>query len=720
MKRIIFPTSILFYSILFYGSLGAVENSPINLQEKTKSNEETTPFSFLLEPGINIPLGKDAEYLKTAGNINISGEYILPSFQNILPSFLNFYLTCGIGYSSSSVKNLSSNNEDIKNPSFSIFSAMAGAGTNFNIMPKFGLKLFISSGFYYGFLNDGSRFVGGGNPLLLFGGRFYFLPSKRFELFLNSAYKNYFGLYNGIDVSLGAGLSFSIRKKPGDVEGLKITDIEFENVFPVFHKYYDDHPVGKATLNNSGEFLLTDIKINLLVKEYMDAPKECAEIPKLKPGESTEIDLYALFARRILEITEATKAAAEISVKYKLNGKSYSDTRVETLRIHDRNAMIWDDDRKAAAFVTAKDPLLLTFSKNIMGMVKGKRGQVVNTNVRLAMAFHESLSVYGMTYSVDPKTPYTEFSKKRTEIDFLQFPRQTLQYKAGDCDDLSILYAAFMESVGIETAFITIPGHIFMAFSTDMDPETARTSFSIPDNLIIMNGKTWIPVEVTEIDGGFLKAWEKGAKQWREHFTKGQVSFYPVHESWHLYEPVGFSETVTNIALPEGNEVLRAYLEELEAFIGREISPKITEINSEIRRNGETPYLINKLGVLYAKYGLLDKAEKEFNKIFRNQEYVPALVNMGNIYYLRENWKKALEYYNLAYEKDPSDKRILLCLARVHNELENYGIAREIYDKLKEIDPELALKFSYLGLRTEEALKSEEIGKLKETILWEE
>ena len=32
--------------------------------------------------------------------------------------------------------------------------------------------------------------------------------------------------------------------------------------------------------------------------------------------------------------------------------------------MNNRNAMTWDDDRKAAAFVTAKDPALLGFAKS--------------------------------------------------------------------------------------------------------------------------------------------------------------------------------------------------------------------------------------------------------------------------------------------------------------------------------------------------------------------
>ncbi|MCK4542225.1 MAG: transglutaminase domain-containing protein [Spirochaetales bacterium] len=86
-------------------------------------------------------------------------------------------------------------------------------------------------------------------------------------------------------------------------------------------------------------------------------------------------------------------------------------------------------------------------------------------DIDIGISYQNYLGLYGLNYVVDPRTPYTELSQQREWIDFIQFPRQTLEYRAGDCDDLSILYCALLESVGIETAFITVPGHILMAFS---------------------------------------------------------------------------------------------------------------------------------------------------------------------------------------------------------------------------------------------------------------
>jgi hypothetical protein len=111
--------------------------------------------------------------------------------------------------------------------------------------------------------------------------------------------------------------------------------------------------------------------------------------------------------------------------------------------------MTWDDNRKASAFVTARDPAVMRFSKNISGMIRGKGSRAINPDLLQAIGLFESLGLYGLNYVVDPRTPYTELSRQREWIDFIQFPRQTLEYRAGDCDDLSILYCALLESVGI-------------------------------------------------------------------------------------------------------------------------------------------------------------------------------------------------------------------------------------------------------------------------------
>ena len=109
------------------------------------------------------------------------------------------------------------------------------------------------------------------------------------------------------------------------------------------------------------------------------------------------------------------------------------------------------------------------------------------------MGLFERERLFGLAYVVDPSTSYVEKSANKSAVDSLQFPHQTLFYRGGDCDDMSILFSALLEAVGVKTAFITIPGHIFMAFALNMNEETARATFLNPDELIFARAPRGFP-----------------------------------------------------------------------------------------------------------------------------------------------------------------------------------------------------------------------------------
>jgi tetratricopeptide (TPR) repeat protein len=460
------------------------------------------------------------------------------------------------------------------------------------------------------------------------------------------------------------------------------------------------------------------VTIKTFVNQFMDTPKVCSENMTLQPGESMDIELFALFNNTVLQITEATKVAVEISIDYSVEGESNSVSRVETLTIYDRNAVTWDDDRKAAAFISSKDPSVLGIAKNIAGIVSKRGSKALNKNLLMGMGIHAALPVLGLSYVIDPQTPYEELSQQTDVVDFLQFPRQTLYYRAGDCDDLSILYCSFLEAVGIETAFITVPGHIFIAFSTGMESDEARTSFSRVDDLIYHNGKAWIPVEITMLNDGFLPAWREGAKEWRENSTRDFARIYPVHEAWELYKPTGIAAGVEGMQLASLEAVSESFYSEMSSYISQEIYPEVTHIRELMEKRGESPKYLNKLGVIHGRYGLYDQAEEHFLRALEQQPYAPALMNIGNLLFMRAEYLKALGYYSQALEQNPEDATRILSLARCNHELENYGTVRGQYAELRRIDPELAEKFAYLDLRGEEAGRAADSAGIKELVIW--
>jgi tetratricopeptide (TPR) repeat protein len=82
--------------------------------------------------------------------------------------------------------------------------------------------------------------------------------------------------------------------------------------------------------------------------------------------------------------------------------------------------------------------------------------------------------------------------------------------------------------------------------------------------------------------------------------------------------------------------------------------------------------------------------------------------------------EKALDYYERASAKAPDNPIVLLYMARANHELENYGLARRSYSRLKSVYPDLAAQFSYLELRGEGAVRAAEMSAVKEVVAWAE
>jgi tetratricopeptide (TPR) repeat protein len=683
-------------------------------------------FTLHLIPGIYfLPMGESASYFGLGGSVLLGAQYRLP----FLPIV---FVSADLGYDYQAAAT--------GIPlSVSVAAASLGAGLKYNLAPWVAVEAGISGGYFFGFLNDLS--ASGGNPFVSGDLGISFLPG-RLHINLVGSYVYYFGLYNGFRGS--AGISYDLvpggpaspakiqekapakpqplnetpkaQPAPNPGAAVELKDVHFDDIYPVFRTYYATHPLGKIILHNGMDKAISNIKVTFQIKEFMTDPTDCPAPSELGPGESKSVDLFGLFQPSILQTTEKTKAQAKIDLQYALNGQVQQKSLVQVIPILDRNATTWVDDRRAAAFVTTKDPAVLTFSKNVNSMVKGRVKGAINPNLLTAMAFFESLQLYGLTYSMDPVATLTA---NKQVADYIQFPRQTLQYKGGKCSDFSVLYAALLESVGIETAFVTIPGHIFLAFSTGLNPDEARSTFSRPDELIVKVDKGWIPVEVTE-SAGFLKAWQDGAKEWRENLMKGQASFYPLHDAWTLYEPVGLAGAEVTIGLPPSEKIVGRYLEGVGRFVDQEIYPRVAALSQEIEKAQDSRKPRNALGVLYAKYGLYDRATQEFQRILAKDAYVPALLNMGNILYLNDQREDALQYYNKAYATDPGNPKVLLAVARTNHDLENYYQVKKVYSELKARDPDLALRFAYLDMKGEEATRAAEVTGVKGVVVWEE
>ena len=668
-----------------------------------EKSQESSFVSLVLQPALTIPVGRDADAFGLGGAASLLAELSVPTFPLLS-------LDLGVGYSMSPVRLASDESGD---PVYmSIIEPKAGVVVSWPLLPRLRMNAHLHGGYYIAFLLGSPGSEPGYNPLLTAGAGLSYELFSALRLGLGVDYRLFFGLYN--DLAIAFGTSYHFPRSKGSAPGilpsrlkpykaLKLSELSFEPVFPVFFKYFASHPVGKLVIRNEGKIPLEDLKVSIFVNQYMDNPKAILEIPFLKGGASQQVDLFALFNERVLDIKESTLVQVNLTVELTAAGESYGNELVETLRIYDRNAVTWTDDRRAAAFVTMKDPAVLRFSKNVMSMVKEKAGRAFPANLLAALALHQALRLYGMIYAVDPTTPYQELSQQKLSVDYLQFPNQSLEYKAGDCDDLSILYSALLESLGIETAFITIPGHIYLAFSLGISAAEAQEQFLRIEDLILRDERIWVPVEITELRGGFLKAWQTGAKQWRENSAAGQAVLYPVHDAWSIYEPVGYAGKYEALDLPKEMELVDAVARELDRLLEIELYPRVEKLENQIRESRGDPIFINKLGVVYARYGQHEKAAKEFRRALAQKEYLPAMVNLGNILLLVNDAAQALGYYERAYKLEPDNPAVLLGLSRANYELSRYPLVDRYYSRLLKQNKELAQKYAYLDLKSGDA-----------------
>jgi tetratricopeptide (TPR) repeat protein len=660
-------------------------------------------YSLEASPYATLPLGSSSSLFKTGFGSEVLFSYLPPSLKGLaLDSSLN-------------VLSLPLASAD------SIWTIAGSAGPGYRL--PMGERLSIHAGlrggyYYWGAAGWEPQVSNIGGFLLSGNAGALFRVSGTFTAGVNAAYDYYNNLYNGLRIGINMRLDFpGLDQQKSSIE---IDTIRLLPLFPVLYRYYDTHSVGSVRIKNSGSRAVQGISLALYVDRYMDNPMESGIPITLAPGEEREIPLYGLFNDKMMDVTEGTKVSARVTLSHPLGRRDFSRDYTGSLEFYNRNAMSWDDDRKIASFITAKDPDIMNFAKNMMSWMQEVRNPALDENFQKGMAIFEAVRAYGIRYEIDPVTPFSQFSEAATSIDFLQFPRQTLQYSNGDCDDLTSLYCALLESVGVETAFITVPGHIYAAFALSTGAEEAAKTFSKTRDLIIIDGKAWLPVEITLSQSPFEKAWETGARQWREAHSAEQAALFATREAWQTYQPVGFREGAGGLMLPNREQVISAIRDYTGRYVESELNPRLAELQDRMRRSRDkTPYL-NRIAVLYARYGLYDKALETLMEIVKQKEHSPALTNLGNIHYLREEWERALGYYQRALAVQQNNSSALVGLARCSHKLENYGTVQKIYDQLKNTDPALAERFAYLNERGEEAERASGAVTGAWSILWEE
>ncbi len=515
--------------------------------------------------------------------------------------------------------------------------------------------------------------------------------------------------------------SFKKARGRDSLPAAQVSSIAIRDIFSSLYKSYADNPFGTITVKNSTGAVIDRIYATIRIRGFMDYPTETRARRNIAPGESVSLKIFAVFNNKILSLSEDTPLNARIVVHY--TGSSGRKTLVSShsFTVYNRNAMTWDDTKKLASYITPRESTVKSTARHIIQSFRHCRLSFLDARLQKAMQVFASLGSYGITYVEDPKTPYKKFSNLRGKVDYIQYPRETLKYRTGDCDDLTVMFSSLLENLGIDTAFVTVPGHIFLMFNTGV-PQTGYTSVSHSRKLLVFHeGTVWVPVETTLMGESFLEAWNKGAVSYRKHKNNGTIEIFKTEHAWQSYAPATLDDSAWEPKLPPLEMIQKIYNRDINRLIESELTSRLSRLKAKLETNPKDHRVCNSIGVTYARYEKFSEGERYFQRAMKNNpRYASPLINMGNIYLLQKKNRQAIQMYREAAKLAPSNARLRMNMALAYNALNMTEKAETEYRRAVTLDSSLKGPYAWLLRGKAVAETRADRPKRQLRILWSE
>jgi hypothetical protein len=241
-----------------------------------------------------------------------------------------------------------------------------------------------------------------------------------------------------ISFGTALGLRLNLSEIMGSRSRVRIEQTHQYRIFPVSWAWYENNPVARVRVTNEEPNSITDVNLSFFMDTYMNQPWTFAVLPRLASGESVEVPVTASFNEAMMNLSETVIANAIFQIQYRSLGARREISSSIQMPIFHRNTLSWDDDRRAAAFVSPHDFAARFFARYVATAVGNEKlamrnEQLRNTpsNVLYAAALFEALRLYGISYVVVPATSFVNVSADESVLDNVSFPYQALFYRGG-------------------------------------------------------------------------------------------------------------------------------------------------------------------------------------------------------------------------------------------------------------------------------------------------
>ena len=247
--------------ILFTGQVSAKE---------TGETQSRSPLSLASTPTINTPLLDSSQYFFLGGGIEASLRHHVPRTV--------FFVQGGIEYNHSPTAFVHS---------LSLAGAIVGGSVRFPLGSAIKLLAHSRGGYVHVIYNDEPS-VSSTSPFEAGGAGIQVVISPSFNIEAGTQYQYYAGLYQGSSIGLGTTISLGGGSSSGTALAMKLQasgsqnpkvvhrsasqksamefNPNFSDAFPVFYKYYDDHPIGRLEIVNHTQAPDSNVRVHFYIR----------------------------------------------------------------------------------------------------------------------------------------------------------------------------------------------------------------------------------------------------------------------------------------------------------------------------------------------------------------------------------------------------------------------------------------------------------------------
>jgi hypothetical protein len=439
----------------------------------------------------------------------------------------NKALLAGINYTPSENFNLNFNLES--NSSF-----LAGSSYLFDISKnKLGLAVSV-------FHDDEQEpFVAGAIPAIIFTSKYFDLSLTYIKYFSDrkttgsyTEFKN-----NGISNIINNKYSYdkvllttNFKLNTLIEQRVKFLDVVIkQNIYPALSDKYIDNPVATAkVINLTNERI--DVKPVMVIKEISEE-KLFSPIVSILPNDTGDVNYYAVFSDGYEKVNPAITYANFYLITA---NEQFDDENQMALLVNGINA--WDGNVRNLKYFIQRD---MDFSVRYSKSILSKHKLEIDTVADVIVDFYKAKIIFNsfienLTYTSDP----------RASSEYVQYPKETLELKGGDCDDLSVCYSSLLEAIGIETALVDYRTdnalrHVNIMFNTKLKPQQASLISENDTKYFIRKNESgidevWVPIETTSLSN-FETAWTIGSNKFQSEainnlgLIKGNVEIIDVY-----------------------------------------------------------------------------------------------------------------------------------------------------------------------------------------------